>query len=312
MSQHRIGIDLGGTKTEIAVLAPDGSEALRHRIATPSGYTATVEAIARLVRDTEQRLGVTATVGIGIPGVISPATGRMKNANSTTLNGHPFDQDISRLLDREVRVENDANCFTLSEASDGAGAGYRLVFGVILGTGVGGGIAVDGRVHRGPHAVAGEWGHNPLPWLHADEYPGPQCWCGQRGCLETFVAGPALARDCDGPDAHDASGLPARAAAGEQRAREALGRHVDRLARGLAQVINLLDPDAIVLGGGLSNMEHLYTELPKLLPRHVFSDVIATPILKNRHGDSSGVRGAAWLWPDPATSPARAGEVETR
>jgi fructokinase len=312
MSQHRIGIDLGGTKIEIAVLAPDGSEALRHRIATPPGYTATVEAIAQLVRDTEQRLGVTATVGIGIPGVISPATGRVKNANSTTLNGHPFDQDVSHLLDREVRVENDANCFTLSEASDGAGAGYRLVFGVILGTGVGGGIAVDGRVHRGPHAVAGEWGHNPLPWPGADEYPGPQCWCGQRGCLETFVAGPALARDCDGPDAHDASSLPGRAAAGDQRAQQALARHVDRLARGLAQVINLLDPDAIVLGGGLSNMEHLYTQLPNLLPRHVFSDVIATPILKNRHGDSSGVRGAAWLWPGSATSPAGAGEVETR
>ena len=201
MTQHRIGIDLGGTKIEIAVLAPDGSEALRHRIPTPpSGYPATIAAIAQLVRDTEAKLGITATVGIGIPGVISPATGRVKNANSTTLNGHPFDQDMSDLLGREVRVENDANCFTLSEAADGAGAGYRLVFGIILGTGVGGGIAVDGRVHRGPHAVAGEWGHNPLPWMLPAEYPGPQCWCGLRGCLESFVAGPALARDCDGPD----------------------------------------------------------------------------------------------------------------
>ncbi|HEY3847599.1 MAG TPA: ROK family protein [Acetobacteraceae bacterium] len=297
MTQHRIGIDLGGTKIEIAVVAPDGSEALRHRIATPPGYPTTVEAIAALVRETEDKLGITATVGIGIPGVISPATGRVKNANSTTLNGHAFDQDISRLLTREVRVENDANCFTLSEAADGAGAGYRLVFGIILGTGVGGGIAVDGWVHRGPHAVAGEWGHNPLPWAHPDEYPGPLCWCGQHGCLETFVSGPALARDCDGSGAHDASELPTRATAGDQRARDALARHTDRLARGLAQVINLLDPDAIVLGGGLSNMEHLYTELPRLLPRHVFSDVIATPILKNQHGDSSGVRGAAWLWP---------------
>ena len=197
-----------------------------------------------------------------------------------------------------MRVENDANCFALSEAADGAGAGHRLVFGVILGTGVGGGIVVDGRVHRGPHGVAGEWGHNPLPWPLPDEYPGPQCWCGQHGCLETFVSGPALARDCDGPDAHDASraARPAPPPA-TPRAREALARHADRLARGLAQVINLLDPDAIVLGGGLSNMEHLYTELPRLLPRHVFSDVIATPILQNRHGDSSGVRGAAWLWP---------------
>ena len=298
MTQHRIGIDLGGTKIEIAVLAPDGSEAFRHRIATPHGdYPATLDAIAALVREAEVKLGVTATVGIGIPGVISPATGRVKNANSTTLNGHTFDADIARKLGRAVRVENDANCFTLSEASDGAGTGYRLVFGIILGTGCGGGIAVDGRVHRGPHGVAGEWGHNPLPWPNPDEYPGPACWCGQRGCLETFVAGPGLARDCDGPDALDASGIPARAAAGDPRAQLALTRHADRLARGLAQVINLLDPDAIVLGGGLSNMAHLYTDLPRLLPRHVFSDVITTPILKNQHGDSSGVRGAAWLWP---------------
>ena len=298
MTQHRIGIDLGGTKIEIAVLAPDGSEAFRHRIATPhADYHATLDAIAALVRETEVKLGVTATVGIGIPGVISPATGRVKNANSTTLNGHTFDADIARKLGREVRVENDANCFTLSEASDGAGTGYRLVFGIILGTGCGGGIAVDGRVHRGPHGVAGEWGHNPLPWPTPDEYPGPACWCGQRGCLETFVAGPGLARDCDGPDALDASGIPARAAAGDPRAQAALTRHADRLARGLAQVINLLDPDAIVLGGGLSNMAHLYTDLPRLLPRHVFSDVITTPILQNQHGDSSGVRGAAWLWP---------------
>jgi fructokinase len=221
----------------------------------------------------------------------------VKNANSTTLNGHTFDVDISARLGREVRVENDANCFALSEAVDGAGAGYRLVFGVILGTGCGGGIVVDGRVHRGPHGVAGEWGHNPLPWPRLDEVPGAHCWCGQWGCLETYVAGPALARDCDGPQALDASAIPSRAAAGDRRAQAALTRHADRLARGLAQVVNLLDPDAIVLGGGLSNMAHLYTELPRLLPRHVFSDVIATPILKNRHGDSSGVRGAAWLGP---------------
>ena len=298
MTQHRIGIDLGGTKIEIVVLAPDGGEALRHRVPTPpGGYPATLQAIAQLVRDTEAKLGITGTVGIGIPGVISPATGLVKNANSTTLNGHKFDQDIGALLGREVRVENDANCFTLSEAADGAGAGHRLVFGIILGTGVGGGIAVDGRVHRGPHGVAGEWGHNPLPWQLPDEYPGPHCWCGLHGCLETFVSGPALARDCDGPDAHDASALPTRAAAGDVRAREALARHTDRLARAMAQVVNLLDPDAIVLGGGLSNMDHLYTDIPPLLKRYVFSDVIETPILRNKHGDSSGVRGAAWLWP---------------
>ena len=297
MTQHRIGIDLGGTKIEIAVLGPDGKEALRHRVATPHGYQETLDAITRLVRESESQLGVTATVGIGIPGVISPATGLVKNANSIALNGHRFDHDISRALDREVRVENDANCFALSEASDGAGAGFGVVFGVILGTGCGGGIVMHGRVHRGPHRVAGEWGHTPLPWPREPEVPGPLCWCGKHGCLETYVAGPSLARDCDGPQAHDASSLPDRAAAGDRAASEALARHADRLARGLAVVITLLDPDAIVLGGGLSNMDHLYTALPRLIPTYAFSDVIATPILRNKHGDSSGVRGAAWLWP---------------
>jgi len=297
MSQYRIGIDLGGTKIEIVVLAPDGTETLRHRIATPPGYAPTVAAIVDLVADAEARLGVRASIGIGIPGVISPATGLVKNANSMALNNHPLDRDLAHAIGRTVRIENDANCFALSEAADGAGAGHGVVFGVILGTGCGGGLVVRGVVHRGPHGIAGEWGHNPLPWPNQDEFPGNLCWCGRRGCLETYVAGPALARDCDGPDARDASGLPARAAAGDERARAALERHADRLARGLAQVINLLDPDAIVLGGGLSNMAHLYADLPRLLPRHVFSDVIATPILKNQHGDSSGVRGAAWLWP---------------
>jgi fructokinase len=297
MTGHRIGIDLGGTKTEIIVLDPGGAEVMRRRAPTPGGYDASVAAIADLVRGAEAWLGVRATVGVGIPGVISPATGLVKNANSNVLNGHPFDRDLGALLDREVRVENDANCFALSEAVDGAGAGHRVVFGVILGTGCGGGIVVDAKVHQGPHRVAGEWGHNPLPWPRLDELPGVHCWCGLWNCLETLVAGPALARDCDGPGATDASDLPARAAAGDQRARGALARHADRLARGLAQVINLLDPDVIVLGGGLSNMTHLYQELPRLIPRHVFSDVVRTPILPNRHGDSSGVRGAAWLWP---------------
>lgn len=297
MTRHRIGIDLGGTKTEVAVIAPDGTEALRHRIATPTGYPAALAAIKQLVLDAERELGVTTTVGIGIPGVISPATGRVKNANSIALNGHSFDRDISQALDREVRVENDANCFALSEAIDGAGAGYGVVFGVILGTGCGGGIVVNGRVHQGPHRVAGEWGHMPLPWPRLDENPGLPCWCGQWGCLETWIAGPSLARDCDGPGAHDASDIPARAAAGDRVARQALLRHSERLARGLAQVINLLDPDVIVLGGGLSNMAHLYDDLPRLLPRHVFNDITVTPVVKNWHGDSSGVRGAAWLWP---------------
>lgn len=297
VSDHRIGVDLGGTKTEIVVLGPDGGERFRHRAPTPRDYDASLANIAALVRAAETALGVRGTVGVGIPGVISPATGLVKNANSTELNGHPFDRDLGAALEREVRVENDANCFALSEATDGAGAGHRVVFGVILGTGCGAGIVVDGRVHCGPHGVAGEWGHNPLPWMLPGELPGRHCWCGLWNCLETWVAGPALARECDGPDAQDASGLPARAAAGDARARQALARHADRVARGLAQVINLLDPDAIVLGGGLSNMDHLYRELPRLLPRHAFSDVIATPILKNLHGDSSGVRGAAWLWP---------------
>ncbi|WP_428538549.1 ROK family protein [Rhodopila sp.] len=297
MTHHRIGIDLGGSKIEIAVLAPDGGEIWRQRTATPSGYPDTVATISCLVRGCESRLGISGSVGIGIPGVISPATGLVKNANSIALNGHRFDQDVSQALGREVRVQNDANCFALSEAADGAGAGFGVVFGVILGTGCGGGIVVDGRLQQGPHRVAGEWGHTPLPWPRGPEVPGHPCWCGQYGCLETYVAGPALARDCDGPGAHDASLLPERAAAGDPRAAAAIARHADRLARGLAVVINLLDPDAIVLGGGLSNMDHLYTELPRLIPTHAFSDVIATPILRNRHGDSSGVRGAARLWP---------------
>ena len=297
MSHHRIGIDLGGTKIEIVVLDPDGAEVARHRIATPSTYDATLTAIAGLVRDAEAELHARATVGIGIPGVISPATGKVKNANSIALNGHAFDRDIGAALGREVRVENDANCFALSEASDGAGQGLPVVFGVILGTGCGGGIVVHGRVIQGPHRVAGEWGHNPLPWPRPEELPGPACFCGKFGCLETWIAGPSLARDCDGEGARDASGIPARAAAGEGRARDALARHADRLARGLAQAINFLDPDAIVLGGGLSNMDHLYIETPRLLKRYVFSDVIETPVLRARHGDSSGVRGAAWLWP---------------
>jgi fructokinase len=297
MTQHRIGIDLGGTKIEIAALDSTGEEILRHRVPTPHGYAETLEAIAALVRESEAKIGATATVGIGIPGVISPATGLVKNANSISLNGQRFDHDISRALGREVRVDNDANCFALSEATDGAGAGHGLVFGVILGTGCGGGIVVRGTVHRGPHRVAGEWGHTPLPWPTGIEIPGPLCWCGKHGCLETYIAGPSLARDCDGPGAHDASGLPARAAAGDKLAAAALDRHSDRLARGLAVVINILDPDIIVLGGGLSNMAHLYTELPRRIPTYAFSDTIATPVVQNKHGDSSGVRGAAWLWP---------------
>ena len=293
----RMGIDFGGTKVEYAVLEPDGTMLLRRRMPTPPGYDDAVTTLAALVRSIETELAAPVRVGIGIPGVISPATGLVKNANSICLNGHALDQDLATALGREIRIENDANCFALSEASDGAGAGSRVVFGVIVGTGCGAGIVVDGRVLPGRHRIAGEWGHNPLPWVRPDDLPLPRCWCGQEGCLETMVAGPALAADADGPGARDASALPARAAAGDARAIAALARHADRLARGLAQVVNLLDPDVVVLGGGLSNMDHLYEQLPKLMARHVFSDVATTPVLRNRHGDSSGVRGAAWLWP---------------
>ncbi len=297
---YRIGIDLGGTKIETAALAPDGNLRLRHRIPTPHGYDATVAAMVDLVRGLESQLGGSGSVGVGMPGVISPATGLVKNANSVALNGHPLDRDFASALGRDVRMENDANCFALSEAADGAGAGQRCVFGVIIGTGCGGGIIVDGRVLSGRHRIAGEWGHTPLPWPRPDELPGAHCWCGLYNCLETRISGTALAKDCDGPDARDASGIPARAAAGEERAAAALARHVDRLARGLAVVIDVIDPDVIVLGGGLSNMDHLYAELPGLLPKYVFSDLVQTPVVKNMHGDSSGVRGAAWLWPAPA------------
>lgn len=295
--EYRIGIDLGGTKIEIAALAPDGNVVFRRRVSTPPVYEQTLARLAELVKEAEAELGSEARIGIGIPGVISPASGFVKNANSTTLNGHPFDRDLGTLLGRTIRVDNDANCFALSEATDGAGAGVRTVFGVIAGTGIGAGIIIEGKMLAGRHRIAGEWGHNPLPWPRPEELPGKHCWCGLENCLETLVSGPALAADCDGESARDPSGLPARAAAGDERARAALDRHADRMARGLAHVINLLDPDVIVLGGGLSNMDHLYTELPKRIRQYVFSDVVDTPILRNKHGDSSGVRGAAWLWP---------------
>ncbi|HTR16546.1 MAG TPA: ROK family protein [Acetobacteraceae bacterium] len=297
MTQYRAGIDFGGTKIEIAVLDRDGAVVLRHREPNPGTYDGAMRVIASLVNAAEAKLAARMTVGVGIPGAIMPSTGLVKNANSTYLNGHPLDRELSALLEREVRVENDANCFALSEATDGAATGKRVVFGVILGTGCGGGIVVDGKVIGGLHSIAGEWGHNPLPWPRIDEFPMPRCFCGNVGCLERFVSGPALAEDCDGPGHRDASGIPARAAAGEERAIAALERHADRLARGLAQIINFLDPDAIVLGGGLSNMAHLYERVPALLPRNVITDPVMTPILRNRHGDSSGVRGAAWLWP---------------
>jgi len=297
MTGIRFGVDLGGTKIEIIALGPDGAERHRMRVPTPRAYDDIIAAIAGLVLETEAKAGGPGSVGVGIPGCLSPATGLVKGANTQALNGKPLDRDLAAAIGRTVRVANDANCFALSEASDGAAAGLGCVFGVIMGTGCGGGVVVNGRILEGRHGIAGEWGHNPLPWMTPEEFPGRRCWCGRLGCLETFVSGPALAADCDGPGARDATGIPARAAAGEAKAIAALERHADRLARALAALINVLDPDAIVLGGGVSNMPHLYEAVPRLLPRYVFSDVTTTPVLKAMHGDSSGVRGAAWLWP---------------
>lgn len=292
----RAGIDFGGTKIEIAALGRDGTTLLRRRVPNPGSYDAAIQAIVGLVEGAEAELDGRGSVGIGIPGAISPDSGLVKNANSTWLNGRAFGHDLSEALEREVRVENDANCFALSEAVDGAGAGYRTVFGIILGTGMGGGIIVDRRPLSGLHHICGEWGHVPLPWPTEADMPFPKCFCGNSGCMERYLCGSALAEDCDGPGHRDAKDIPARAEAGDERAIAALSRHADRLARGIAMLVNILDPDAIVIGGGLSNMSHLYARVPELVARNVISPRFTTPILRNLHGDSSGVRGAAWLW----------------
>ncbi|SDE30000.1 ROK family protein [Rhodospira trueperi] len=298
----RLGIDLGGTKIEGLVLDGAGTERARRRIPTPRGnYAATVSAVADLVATLEHEAGATAPrVGIGIPGTISPASGLVKNANSTWLIGNPLHQDLEQVLGRPVRIANDADCFALSEATDGAGAGAQIVFGIILGTGVGGGIVVDGRVVSGPNAIGGEWGHNPLPWPDDDERPGPPCYCGLSGCIETFLSGPGLSADHAraGGDLLDATEIAERAQAGDPAAWASLERHADRLARATATVLNILDPEIVVLGGGLSNIDALYDLVPKAWPRWVFSDTVTTRLRPPRHGDSSGVRGAAWLWPD--------------
>ena len=294
----KLGIDLGGTKIEIIALDDQGEERLRRRVPTPQGdYPATLQAIAGLVRQAEAELGQCASLGIGTPGAISRATGRLKNSNSTHLNGQPILQDLQARLQRPLRISNDANCFALSEATDGAGAGAAVVFGVIIGTGTGAGIVVNGQVLTGPNSIAGEWGHNPLPWPEADELPGPECYCGLRGCIETFLSGPGMMKRH-----HDASGetlssaeIVARAAAGDAACERSLQVYENRLARSLAHVINILDPDVIVLGGGMSNIERLYTRVPELWGRWVFSDRVDTRLVRNRFGDSSGVRGAAWL-----------------
>ncbi|GAA0556935.1 ROK family protein [Rhizomicrobium electricum] len=296
----RFGIDLGGTKIEIMALDTGGREILRERVPTPrDSYDSAVRAIVGLVEATEAKLGRKGSVGIGIPGAISPKTGFVKNANSVVLIGHPLDKDLSSALARPVRVENDANCFALSEASDGAAMGVRVVFGVITGTGVGGGVVVDGRVLTGAHAVAGEWGHNALPRPSVAEVQHAQdCYCGKKGCIETWCSGPALARLYE---AHTGVGkaLPdivKAATLGEQAAVTELENFYDRLARALSEVVNILDPDVIVMGGGLSNIDALYTELPPRVEHYAFTTEAPTKIVRNKHGDSSGVRGAAWLW----------------
>ena len=295
----RIGIDLGGTKIEAIALAADAVAAPRRRIPTPRDYGGTLDAITRLVAELESETSRIGTIGIGIPGVVTHASGLVKNANSTWLNGHPLQADLEARLGRAIRVANDANCFTLSEAIDGAGRGYETVFGVILGTGVGGGIAIGQRIHDGPNQIAGEWGHNPLPWMTDEERANaPKCYCGKCGCIETFLSGPGFERDHALYGTRRSSEEIVRAAAaGDPYASQALRRYEDRLARGLAAVINLLDPDAIVLGGGMSNLPDLPAAVSALLARYVFSDTVLTKIALNLHGDSSGVRGAAWLWP---------------
>lgn len=295
----RIGIDLGGTKIEGLLLDSSGTEIQRLRIPTPQGdYGGTVRAVASLVQQLERGLDTPPTVGVGIPGTVSAQTGLVKNANSVCLIGNPLDQDISTAIGREVRLENDANCFAVSEAHDGAGAGAHVVFGVIIGTGVGGGISIDGAPLKGLNAIAGEWGHNALPWVQDDERPGPACYCGLTGCIETFLSGPGLSRDHHQHTGEDLIGveISARAQNGDEAADATLKRYEHRMARALASIINVIDPDVIVLGGGLSNIQRLYDTVPKLWSQWVFSDTVETKLVQNRFGDSSGVRGAAWLW----------------
>lgn len=294
----RLGIDLGGTKIEIIALDEQGTELLRRRVPTPrGGYLATLQAIAGLVHGAEAELGQRGSVGIGTPGTISRATGRLKNSNSTHLNGQPILQDLQALLQRPVMISNDANCFALSEATDGAAAGAAVVFGVIIGTGTGAGIVVNGQILTGPNGIAGEWGHNPLPWPEPNELPGPECYCGRRGCIETFLSGPGMMRlhHQETGDTLNPEEIVARAGCGDLACEHSLRAYENRLARSLAHVINILDPDVIVLGGGMSNIGRLYTRIPELWGPWVFSDRVDTRLVQHRFGDSSGVRGAAWL-----------------
>lgn len=297
----RFGIDLGGTKTEIVVLGSDDREIVRRRVPTPAhDYDAIVATIARLVAEVESELGTRGSVGVATPGARSRATGRMKNANSTVLIDRDFARDLEGAIGRPVRIANDANCFALSEAVDGAARAAGCVFGVIIGTGVGGGLVVDGRIVTGRNDIAGEWGHNPLPWPRDDERPGPPCYCGRSGCIETFVSGTGFAHDhrVRGGEPLDGPAIVSAARAGDGGARGTLERYVDRFARSLASVVNIVDPDAIVLGGGMSNVLEVTETLADRMRAYVFSDTFDTPIVRARHGDSSGVRGAARLWDD--------------
>ena len=300
MANLRLGIDLGGTKIELLALSPEGQEVWRERVATPQGdYDGTLSAMVGLVQRAEGALGSQGTVGIGTPGAVSSRTGRIKNSNSLCLNDRPLREDLEARLSRPVRLANDADCFALSEASDGAGQGYPVVFGVILGTGVGGGVVVHGRLLQGPNAIAGEWGHNPLPWPRHEECEGPLCYCGRRGCIETYLSGPGLAADDLRAGGMGRSGpqIVAASDSGDSLAEATMARYEERLARALAHVINLIDPDVIVLGGGVGQSQRLYSNVPKYWGHYVFSDAVETLLKPPVHGDSSGVRGAAWLWP---------------
>jgi fructokinase len=297
----RIGIDLGGTKIEGLLLGPDGAERMRHRIGAPRGdYAATIAAIKDLVARLDAAAEGPAPIGVGMPGSLSPATGLVQNSNSTWLNGRRLDADLNAALGRPLRFANDANCFALSEAVDGAGAGTHSVFGVILGTGCGGGIVVGGRIVNGPRGIGGEWGHNPLPWAGAEEHPGPLCWCGRHGCMEVWVSGPGLQEDHlrVAGETLTAIEIAARAAAGHPSASASLERHASRLARGLAHVVNILDPEVIVLGGGLSQLDQLYRVLPGLMAPHIFADEPTVDVRRPKWGDAGGARGAARLWND--------------
>ncbi|OYX36327.1 MAG: fructokinase [Caulobacterales bacterium 32-69-10] len=295
----RIGVDFGGTKIEAAALGPDGAVRARIRKPNPGSYDAALRAVRELIEQVEAQAGGRGSIGIGIPGSPSPRDGRVRNANSTWLNGRLFGADLEAVLGRPVRLANDANCFALSEALEGAGVGAASVFGVIIGTGCGGGVVIDGRLVEGSNGIAGEWGHTPLPWARPDEHPGPPCWCGRRGCMEMWVSGTGFEADFERHTGRrlEAPQIVAELRAGEAAAKAALDRYVDRLSRGLAMIADILDPEVIVLGGGMSNVDEIYPDLPDRIASRAFSDAYAVRVLKARHGDSSGVKGAAWLWP---------------